>query len=99
MRSRTVRASAISSLDCFGGSGSTLLAAERTGRRARVIEFEPRFVDVTIERYEELTGTAAVEAGSGLTFAQMKDWRVIEGPMDAGVIAKSMTRMEAIHVH
>jgi DNA modification methylase len=39
-------------LDPFGGSGSTLIAAEKTGRRARLIEFEPRFVDATLKRWE-----------------------------------------------
>ena len=43
-------------LDCFGGSGSTLIAAERCGRRARLIEISPRYVDVIIFRYEKETG-------------------------------------------
>jgi DNA modification methylase len=43
-------------LDCFGGAGTTLLAAHRTGRRAVLIELEPRFVDVTLRRFEEATG-------------------------------------------
>ena len=43
-------------LDSFGGSGTTLLAAERTGRRARLIELDPYYVDVTIERWRKMTG-------------------------------------------
>lgn len=46
-------------LDCFGGSGSTLIAAERCKRRARLIELEPRYCDVIIYRYEEETGKKA----------------------------------------
>ena len=46
-------------LDPFGGAGTTLIAAEKTGRRARLIEIEPRFVDVTIRRWEKLTGGTA----------------------------------------
>jgi DNA modification methylase len=69
-------------LDPFGGSGTTLIAAERTGRRARLIEYEPRYVDLAIRRFEDLTGERAVEAESGLTFEQMKDWRIVEGPME-----------------
>jgi len=46
-------------LDCFGGSGSTLLAAERCKRRARLIEISPRYVDVTIYRWENETGKTA----------------------------------------
>lgn len=43
-------------LDYFGGSGSTLIAAAQTGRSARIIEFEPKFVDVICERFQRLTG-------------------------------------------
>lgn len=47
-------------LDPFGGSGSTLLAAEKTGRKARLIELDPLYVDVTIRRWQSLTGRQAV---------------------------------------
>ena len=43
-------------LDCFGGSGSTLIAAQYCGRRARLIEISPHYCDVIIARWEELTG-------------------------------------------
>lgn len=43
-------------LDCFGGSGSTLIAAEQCSRRARLIELSPHYCDVIIARWEELTG-------------------------------------------
>jgi DNA modification methylase len=56
-------------LDGFGGSGSTLIAAEKTKRKARLIEYEPRYVDVTIKRWQALTGKAAVLADTGQTFA------------------------------
>ena len=46
-------------LDCFRGSGSTLIAAERAKRRARLIELNPRYVDVTIWRWEQETGKKA----------------------------------------
>ncbi len=46
-------------LDPFGGAGSTLIAAEKTGRQARLIELEPRYVDATIKRWEALTGRHA----------------------------------------
>ncbi len=55
-------------LDLFGGSGSTLLAAERTGRRARLIEIDPAYVDVTIRRWQLLTGEEAVLVGTGQTW-------------------------------
>src|SRR2546423_1129618 len=43
-------------LDPFGGAGTTLIAAERTGRRARLIEIAPGFVDCTVRRWQQLTG-------------------------------------------
>lgn len=47
-------------LDLFGGSGSTLIAAEETGRKCRMMEYDPRYVDVIIQRWEEQTGKKAV---------------------------------------
>jgi DNA modification methylase len=55
-------------VDCFGGSGSTLLAAEKTGRKARLIEIDPLYVDVTIRRWQEMTGKKAVLAATGESF-------------------------------
>ncbi len=46
-------------LDPFAGSGSTLIAAEQTSRRARLIELDPRYVDVIIQRWQTLTGQQA----------------------------------------
>jgi DNA modification methylase len=55
-------------LDPFGGAGTTLIAAERTGRRARLIEIEPRFVDCTVRRWQQLTGRTAVHAETSQPF-------------------------------
>ncbi len=49
----------------FGGSGSTLIAAHRTGRVARVVELDPRYVDVIARRYQEHTGTLPVLESTG----------------------------------
>ena len=46
-------------LDLFGGSGSTLMAAEQTGRKAFLMELDPPYCDVIVERYEKFTGTKA----------------------------------------
>jgi hypothetical protein len=55
-------------LDPFGGSGTTLLAAERCRRVARLVELDPQYVDVTIRRWQELTGREAFECSSGETW-------------------------------
>lgn len=52
----------------FSGSGSQLIAAERTGRRCRAIEISPPFVDVAIRRWEKATGQEATLDGDGRTF-------------------------------
>jgi DNA modification methylase len=57
-------------LDPFGGSGTTILAAERAGRIARVIEVDPLYVDVTIRRWEQTAGVPARHAELGLTFEE-----------------------------
>jgi DNA modification methylase len=58
-------------LDAFGGSGSTLIAAEKTKRRARLIEIEPKYCDVTIRRWQELTGREAILEATGETYAEV----------------------------
>lgn len=58
-------------LDAFGGSGTTLLAAERVGRKARVIEIEPRYVDVTIRRWEQMSGMTAIHEQTGRSFDEV----------------------------
>lgn len=55
-------------LDLFGGSGSTLIACEGTGRKARLMELDPRFCDVIVLRWQELTGKQATLEGDGRTF-------------------------------
>lgn len=47
-------------LDCFGGSGSTLMACEQTGRNCYMMEYEPHYIDVIINRWEKFTGQKAV---------------------------------------
>lgn len=46
-------------LDLFGGSGTTMIGAEATGRRARIMELDPRYVDTEVKRWEEMTGRKA----------------------------------------
>jgi len=58
-------------LDPFGGSGTTILSAERTGRVARVIELDPLYLDVTIRRWEQITGIQARHGESQISFAEL----------------------------
>jgi DNA modification methylase len=51
-------------LDPFGGSGSTLIACEKAGRRSRLIELDPKYVDVIVKRWEEYTGQKAQMHGA-----------------------------------
>lgn len=56
-------------LDAFLGSGSTLMACERTGRRCRGIEIDPLYIDTAIRRWQKYTGDQAINVTSGRTFA------------------------------
>jgi DNA modification methylase len=78
-------------LDCFGGSGSTLIAAEKVKRKARMIEYEPTYCEVAIHRWQTLTGKQAVLAETGETFAEVKTRR--EAEMDA--LADAALEVEA----
>jgi DNA modification methylase len=58
-------------LDPFLGSGSTLIAAQKVGRRCYGIEIDPTFTDLTIERWRSFTGLRAVHEGSGKSFDEL----------------------------
>jgi DNA modification methylase len=58
-------------LDPFGGSGTTLIAAEKTGRLARLIEFDPSYCDTILRRFERVTGKQATCAASGMSFEEI----------------------------
>lgn len=55
----------------FSGSGTTIIAAEMTGRRCHAIELNPAYVDVAVKRWQEFTGDAATLEGDGRTFAEI----------------------------
>ena len=57
-------------LDCFGGSGTTMIACEKSGRQARLIELDPKYCDVIVKRWEEFTGKTAVRNDAGSTEQQ-----------------------------
>jgi hypothetical protein len=65
-------------LDPFLGSGSTLIAAENTGRICRGVELDPLYVDVIVRRYEAARGEAAVLVETGETFEDLEQRRARE---------------------
>ena len=58
-------------LDAFGGSGSTLIAAEKTNRRCRMIELDEKYVDTIVKRWQEFTGRDAIHEQTGKTFNEL----------------------------
>lgn len=60
-------------LDLFGGSGSTLIGCEKTGRKARLMELSPNYCDVIVKRWQDFTGKKATHAATGKTFAEYAD--------------------------
>jgi len=65
-------------LDPFSGSGTILIAAERTGRKARALEIDPSYVDVAVRRWQAYTGKSAVLSGSGETFETIEEQRSVK---------------------
>jgi DNA modification methylase len=83
-------------LDSFMGSGTTIIAAEKTGRRARGIELDPGYVDTAVRRWQVYTGATATHAESGETFDDVAQARAREakdtpGPAAAAVPATEVT--------
>lgn len=58
-------------LDSFGGSGTTLIAAEKNGRTALLMELDPRYCDVIVKRWQDFTGQQAIHADTGKTFTEV----------------------------
>jgi len=63
-------------LDSFGGSGTTLIAAEKNGRKAMIMELDPKYCDVIIKRWQDFTGKQAILESSGQTFEQLSAERL-----------------------
>ncbi len=75
----------------FMGSGTTLIAAETTGRVCLGIELNPAYVDVAVQRWQQFTGQEAVLDGTGRTFAQVKAERLGDAPVDTPTTIQTNT--------
>jgi DNA modification methylase len=60
-------------LDPFGGSGTTMIAAEKNGRVSRLMELDPIYCDVIVKRWQDFTGQKAILESSGIAFGENKD--------------------------
>src|SRR4051812_9118325 len=83
-------------LDPFSGSGTTIIAAEKTGRRARAIELDPAYVDVAVRRWQEYTGQTAAHEKLGVSFDD-RDQEVRLEQVTALTAAGSSQRLEVGH--
>jgi len=63
-------------LDCFGGGGSTLIACEKLNRSAMLVELDPKFCDVIIERWQDFTGKDVIHASDNKKFTEVSKARL-----------------------
>lgn len=85
-------------LDAFAGSGTTIIAAEKTGRVARAIELDPRYVDVSVRRWQTFAGSTAHHAATGLSFVEMGMRREASTDLPAEQPVRTRTRRAAANV-
>jgi DNA modification methylase len=83
-------------LEPFAGSGSTLLAAEAVGRMCRAIEIDALYCDLTIQRWQQMTGQEARLSETGETFAQVRTRRLGEGCAQAAYDANGADLMRDV---
>ena len=77
-------------LDPFGGSGTTLVAAEKSGRRAWLMELDPKYVDVIVRRWQEWSGKQATRLSDGVAFDALSgvgEFRVEVAAGDVGDVS------------
>ena len=75
-------------LDQFGGSGTTLFAAEKSGRSARLVEFDPKYVDVIVRRWQDWTGCQATRESDGARFDDLESEKLpVSDVLDGGGVS------------
>ena len=82
-------------IDPFAGSGTTIIAAQKTGRIAYAMELDPAYVDLIVRRFEKFTGLEAIHLETGKTFAQTAAERCTELPAAMAVVAENMSMAPA----
>ncbi len=85
-------------LDPFGGSGTTLIAAEKSGRLARLIELDPKYVDVIVRRWQDWTGKQATRESDGVAFDDLSGLRETRVEVAAGDIGNVSDVAELVGV-
>ncbi len=84
-------------LDSFAGSGTTVIAAEKTGRVAHALELDPKYVDVAARRWEAYAGKTARHAETGLSLDELALEREASAPMGPAAHRPATTRREVRH--
>jgi hypothetical protein len=79
--------------DFFGGSGSTLIACEKTGRLCHMLEIDPKYVDVIVTRWMQFTGKQAMHELTGTSFEQVKANRAVQASPSNPTEAKAARRL------
>src|SRR5690606_21048464 len=82
----------------FSGSGTTIMAAELTGRICHAIELNPAYVDVAVERWQNFTGQQAIHEETGKTYEDMKDARYNPDKNSAEGYSVAITALREKHV-
>lgn len=81
-------------LDPFAGSGTTMIACEKTGRQARLIELDPTYVDTAVMRWQEYTGRAAMLDADGRSFREVREERLLAACGENGGGAAAAVRYQ-----
>jgi DNA modification methylase len=86
-------------VDLFGGSGSTLIACEKTARESRLMELDPRYCDVIVKRWQDFTGNKATLESTNQTFEDVAsnryDWKKDSAASYDVAIAEKRKELEA----
>ena len=75
VRAFSNHARSLNILDLFGGSGSTLIGAEQTGRKAHIMELDPKYVDVAVQRWQSFKGESAILEQNGKSYDELRNER------------------------